>query len=116
MSIEVFQFEGLVYNVTGLTELAKKGGFKYGPHNAPINDNMRYGISGYVEPDPAIIDGMTIQRRDEPILVVELQNGMVRIVDGHHRLHRRMKDGLPNVWQYLIPHKDSLPFIHAAED
>ena len=111
MAKEIFQFEDLIYDVDGLKELVKTSGLRYGPHNVPINENMKHGISGYVEPDLTVIKQMTAQRRDEPIIVVELGNGMVRIVDGYHRIQRRVEDGLHDVWQYTVPYKVALPYI-----
>jgi hypothetical protein len=45
------------------------------------------------ECDPRVVEKMTTKRRDEPILFMARGQG-VDLIDGHHRLQRRIRDGL----------------------
>lgn len=65
----------------------------------PLDDALKQHIRR-VEIDPSVVTGMTVQRRNQPIMVVMASDG-ANIIDGHHRIARRIKDGLSHVRAYI---------------
>ncbi len=78
-------------------EIAKA---KHRAAKLPLNDAIAQHVRS-VEIDPAVVASMTIQRRNQPILAVVASDG-VNIVDGHHRIARRIKDNLPHIRAYIM--------------
>ncbi|MBS7697577.1 MULTISPECIES: hypothetical protein [unclassified Chelatococcus] len=64
-------------------------------HAFPIDDAMRSHIAAS-DIDRHFVKKMPIQRRDEPVLML-LDGKHLRLVDGHHRLARRILDGCDSV-------------------
>ncbi|WP_432284954.1 hypothetical protein SLT36_26110 [Aminobacter sp. BA135] len=55
-----------------------------------------------VEIDENRVSQMTRKRRDEPVISVMASDG-VNIIDGHHRLYRRISDELGFFNMYMVP-------------
>lgn len=62
------------------------------PQRFGIDATARANVNT-TEFDPRVVEKMTIKRRDEPILFLARGQG-VDMIDGHHRLQRRIRDGL----------------------
>lgn len=78
----------------------------------PMDPSLIDYIKEFVEVDQPLIDNMSIARRDEPILGVELADANpLLIIDGHHRIMRRHQDGLKTVQVLIMPNK-KLHMIH----
>lgn len=65
-----------------------------------INDGVKQNIASY-EFDQSVVDTMSVARRDEPVLFIVAGDG-VHLVDGTHRLRRRIQDGLSDVRCFLL--------------
>jgi hypothetical protein len=73
------------------------------PLTLPINDGVRRNIAKF-EYDQRVVQAMTPQRRDEPVLVLIGPDGL-NVIDGIHRLQRRLLDRLPDLQAFLLrPH------------
>jgi hypothetical protein len=68
---------------------------KVAAQRVPINDGLKNSISEY-DIDQAWVDNMSIQRRNEPIIFVVAGDG-AHVIDGTHRLQRRIQDGCKDV-------------------
>ncbi|KOF22344.1 hypothetical protein AC244_02025 [Ensifer adhaerens] len=108
---EVFTFNNLEYDVSGLNSLVALNPYRYGPLPCEITEDFLHHISGYKEVDESRIASMTIERLQAPPISVRLENGETRVVDGHHRIHRLHREGAKEFLMFLIPYEESLPFI-----
>ena len=70
------------------------------PMLTKITDGLKKHIA-HVEVDIDIALSMSETRRDEPIIMVVASDG-VNLIDGHHRLARRIIDDLEYVYTYLL--------------
>ncbi|RWC07549.1 MAG: hypothetical protein EOS52_32915 [Mesorhizobium sp.] len=71
------------------------------PLRAKLGSAIKEHIS-LVEIDGARVSQMTRKRRDEPVISIMASDG-VNIIDGHHRLARRIADGLGFFNMYMVP-------------
>jgi hypothetical protein len=53
--------------------------------------------------DMSVVDNMTIDRRDVPVLFMTPNRKDLYLIDGHHRLARRIKDGLDFAMGNVVP-------------
>src|SRR5260370_40485861 len=60
-----------------------------------MDEGLKESIRGY-DIDQAWVDNMTIQRRNKPIIFVVAGDG-AHVIDGTHRLQRRIQDGCTHV-------------------
>jgi hypothetical protein len=70
------------------------------PQKVTIDDGMKQNFAAY-EFDQSWVDAMTIERRDKPVLFVVGADG-AHLIDGTHRLRRRVQDGLSYVHAFLM--------------
>jgi len=68
---------------------------KASPQRVPIDAGLKESISDY-DIDQTWVDNMTIQRRHKPIIFVVAGDG-AHVIDGTHRLTRRIQDGCTHV-------------------
>lgn len=71
------------------------------PQITRIDDGVKQNIASN-DFDQSVVDTMSIARRDEPVLFIVAADG-VHLIDGNHRLRRRIQDGLSEVRCYLLP-------------
>jgi hypothetical protein len=97
---EVFRSEMLgVLNISLAWRNIHRSG--QSPMTVPINAGLRNNIS-QLEYDHDVVKAMTLQRRDEPVLMLITFNGL-NTIDGAHRLKRRIRDKLPSVQAFILP-------------
>ena len=73
------------------------------PDCIELSDSLKaFLVSDRVEIDPAYIDAMRPERRDVPALVAEI-DGFHVLIDGNHRVRRRMQDGCDDFMAYRLP-------------
>ncbi|MCP4618573.1 MAG: hypothetical protein GY844_19330 [Bradyrhizobium sp.] len=70
------------------------------PQRTAIDDGLKQNIASY-EFDQAYVDSMSVERRDEPIIFIVAADG-VHVIDGTHRLRRRIQDGCTDVQLFLL--------------
>lgn len=70
------------------------------PYTIPLDDGLKRNVSKN-EYDHGIVKRMTPERRDEPILLLVCGDGL-NVIDGTHRLKRRIRDGLKDVKAYIL--------------
>lgn len=70
------------------------------PQCVPIDAGLKQNFDAY-EFDQALVDSMTIDRRDQPIIMVMGGDG-AHVIDGTHRLRRRVQDGCTDVEMFLM--------------
>lgn len=97
---EVYQHEdfGLLNISLAKRQIEKSKGLQ--PSLVTIEESTKEHIS-LVDVDHNLIDALSIQRRDEPLISVATSTGFY-LLDGHHRLQRRIKDGLTNYETYIL--------------
>ncbi|MDA9489349.1 hypothetical protein XI08_09095 [Bradyrhizobium sp. CCBAU 11361] len=78
-------------------EIEREGGR---PQITSINEGVKQNIASY-DFDQSVVDTMSVTRRDEPVLFIVAGDG-VHLIDGAHRLRRRIQDGLSDVRCYLM--------------
>ncbi|MET4483700.1 hypothetical protein ABIB66_008271 [Bradyrhizobium sp. F1.13.3] len=78
-------------------EIEREGG---APQITAIDDRLKQNIASY-EFDQSLVDAMTVSRRDEPVLFILADDG-VHLIDGTHRLRRRIQDGRRDVRCFLL--------------
>lgn len=66
----------------------------------PIDGGLRQNVSK-IEYDHKLVKSMPIERRDDPILLLLSADG-TNVIDGTHRLKRRIRDKLPDVKAFLL--------------
>jgi hypothetical protein len=79
-------------------EIARKNS---APQCTDINDGLIQNIASY-DFDQSVVDTMSVDRRDEPVLFIVAGDG-VHLIDGTHRIRRRLQDGLTDVRLFLMP-------------
>jgi hypothetical protein len=67
----------------------------------PIDEGLRQNVAR-IDIDQAHAMALTISERDEPILML-IGAGGVHVIDGSHRIARRIADRCPNVEAHFIP-------------
>lgn len=115
MSQEIFRFENVIWDVTGLRLAMLQDPAQFGPIEVPIDDALMHSVSLYKDLDEQRITDMDQGRRDTPILVVLQENGRGRVVDGNHRLLRRHRDGCETISCYVLPWNVAAPFVRPAD-
>lgn len=70
------------------------------PQITTINEGLKQNIASY-DFEQSVVDAMSINRRDEPVLFIVAGDG-VHLIDGTHRLRRRIQDGLSDVRGFLM--------------
>lgn len=70
------------------------------PQAVPIDGALKKNIAK-LEYDHRLVKQMSCERRDEPILMLIAYDGL-NVIDGTHRLKRRIKDGLTDVKVYIL--------------
>lgn len=78
-------------------EIEREGGR---PQTTSINEGLKQNIASY-DFDQSVVDAMSVARRDEPVLFIVAGDG-VHLIDGTHRLRRRIQDGLSDVRCFLL--------------
>ena len=68
---------------------------KVAPQRVPIDAGLKESVRDY-DIDQAWVDNMSIQRRNKPIIFVVAGDGAY-VIDGAHRLQRRIQDGCTHV-------------------
>jgi hypothetical protein len=82
----------------------------------PLTEGLLNYVLGFVELDQQLLADMTPERRDEPILGVELVDAHpLLIIDGHHRVVKRWNEGFRDVSILIMPNQ-KLHMIHARHD
>lgn len=71
------------------------------PTKVPITDGLKRNISK-IDIDPKLVRSMSESRRDEPILMLPGPDGM-HVIDGSHRLTRRIRDRCKVVMAHIAP-------------
>lgn len=66
----------------------------------PISDGLKRNLANRPV-DPGRASGMSLAKRDTPILMIMGSDG-VHVIDGGHRVRRRQSDGLTTVDAYLL--------------
>lgn len=90
---EIYLQPGLgILNISKALSYVRGMGKKARSQRFGIDDAMREHIST-TEYDPALVASMSEKRRDEPVLLLQRGPG-IDMIDGHHRLQRRFRDGL----------------------
>lgn len=87
-------------NISALRRLAEREGSGADIVKLPINTELLAAIEG-IEINPKIVRKMSPSRAREPILLVQMPDGL-RVIDGHHRIHRRAKDGATEIAAYVF--------------
>lgn len=92
------------FNVSLMQELVETSPEKFKMmHLDLVQEHMDY-VLGFIGLNQAVISSMTPQRRDEPVLGVWLEDeSPLLLIDGHHRIVRRWRDGLRDVWVKICP-------------
>jgi hypothetical protein len=70
----------------------------------PILTKITEGLQkhvAHVEVDINVVQTMSEARRDEPVIMLVASDG-VNMIDGHHRLARRIMDGVDFVHAYIL--------------
>lgn len=70
------------------------------PCQVTIDAGMKQNFAAYVF-DQAWVDAMTIEQRDKPVIFVVGADG-THLIDGVHRLRRRIQDGFTFVRAFLL--------------
>jgi hypothetical protein len=70
------------------------------PHQVTIDDGMKQNFAAYGF-DQSWVDAMTVEQRDKPVIFVVGADG-AHLIDGTHRLRRRVQDGLTFVHAFLM--------------
>jgi hypothetical protein len=70
------------------------------PQRVTIDDGMKQNFAAY-EFDQSWVDAMTVEQRDKPVIFVVGADG-AHLIDGTHRLRRRVQDGLTYVHAFLM--------------
>lgn len=70
------------------------------PQITTINEGLKQNIASY-DFEQSVVDAMSINRRDEPVLFIVAGDG-VHLIDGTHRLRRRIQDGRSDVRGFLM--------------
>jgi hypothetical protein len=70
------------------------------PQLVIIDDGLKQNFAAY-EFNQSLVDSMTIERRDKPVIFVVGGDG-AHLIDGTHRLRRRIQDGLSSVHAFLV--------------
>lgn len=72
----------------------------------PLTPDFLKYIRTFIAIDDEHVRSMSIERRDDPILMVQLEPHILPrefVIDGHHRVVRRFNDGLSFVEAWLMP-------------
>lgn len=70
------------------------------PQITTITEELKQNIASY-DFEQSVVDAMSIARRDEPVLFIVAGDG-VHLIDGTHRLRRRIQAGLSEVRCFLM--------------
>jgi hypothetical protein len=109
--VKTYRFENLIYDVSGLEGLIAQNPRAYGPYTEAISPQLLHSLSLYEEPNETRIVTMSPADRDIPIIAVEVGDGTTRIVDGYHRVQRRLRDGLSSVDIFLVRANEARRFV-----
>ena len=115
---EVFQNENHgLWNSTRLNKLAQdmaEQNLTYKAELVGLDEQMIAFIEDKVQIDERHLLAMPEQRRAAPILIVTLDDEAPHLlIDGHHRVMRKWRDGGREIWAYIIPPEfTSLPQYH----
>jgi hypothetical protein len=70
------------------------------PQRIPIDAGLKQNFAAY-EFDQSRVDAMTVERRDQPVIFVVGADG-VHLIDGTHRLRRRIQDACSDAQAFLM--------------
>jgi hypothetical protein len=101
-----YDFEGIIYDVTAIHEIAEAGAGKYGPYTMPLTPEIMWSISG-CSLDEDHIRSLSPADLAKPVLGVNHESfGYFRLIDGHHRITRLHRDGATAFSLFLVPEAD----------
>ena len=110
---ELFTKEGIgAFNITGLRRYIAANKRTLKVEKVALTRNMTDALAdaGF---DPVVIETMTIQRRNDPVIFFGEEDG-VHLLDGIHRIKRRAQDGCDFVRAYRFDAETLAPFRMAV--
>jgi hypothetical protein len=93
---ELYSKPGLgQFNITKALRMIASYPKQYPTMQIPVTQQMLDLLDDH-QTEQHVIDNMTLKRRDEPIIYLEIDGGH-HLIDGAHRLKRRIRDGLDHM-------------------
>jgi hypothetical protein len=104
---ETWEGDHATYNVTRGRALVKD--------TLPYLEDLSkvYEKNGHLEVDHAYAASLDMRRLNEPLLMVEEDDGKVYLIDGRHRLEERHRRGMTTVLLLIVP-KELRPQIEVS--
>lgn len=87
-------------NISALQQVVREAGEDADVLKLPLSSDLFASIAN-IEISSKVLRHMTPERAREPILLVQMEDGL-RVIDGHHRIHRLAKDGAKEVSAYVF--------------
>lgn len=107
------QFEG-TFNVTELWKAIRENTVPFVKGRCPILQS-HLDAAKQMDVHWETVEGMTLQRRNSPLLVLMCKDGTGFIADGNNRLVRRIKDGCEDFLAYIVSYEDREKFRVTTE-
>jgi uncharacterized C2H2 Zn-finger protein len=110
----IFDFDGMLYNVSAIERLARDAEPQFGPFILPLDEKMMWSISQCAVSEVRISQ-LTDTDLGWPILAVRHESlDYVRCIDGHHRIHKLHRLGRSSLRAYVVSEADVAVHIQSG--